>query len=76
MCFSAEASFTAAAVLVPFGALSMTRAYKTDPRYIPIATLPLLFGLQQALEGAVWTANGSPAWVERFSPFCQSATHT
>ena len=67
MCFSAEASFAAAAVLVPAGALCMARAYKTDRRYIPIATLPLLFGLQQALEGAVWTANGSPAWVERFS---------
>jgi len=49
MCFSAEASFTAAAVLVPAGAVSMVRAYKTDRRYLPIATLPLLFGLQQGV---------------------------
>lgn len=67
MCFSAEASFTAAAILIPAGALSLVRAYKADRRYLPIASLPVLFGLQQALEGAVWTANGSASWVEHFS---------
>ena len=67
MCFSAEASFTAAAALIPAGALSFQRAYRTDRRYLPIATLPLLFGLQQALEGGVWIANGNAALVERLS---------
>lgn len=67
MCFSAEASFAAAAFLVPAGALSTARAYKTDRRYAPIAALPFLLGIQQALEGAVWTANGNAFLVERFS---------
>ena len=67
MCFSAEASFIAATVLIPAGALSMARAYGTDRRYIPIAALPLLFGLQQALEGMVWISNGNAILVERYS---------
>ncbi|MCF2521722.1 DUF6629 family protein [Bradyrhizobium sp. G127] len=67
MCFSAEASFTAAAVLVSAGAVSVVRAYKTDRRYLPIAALPLLFGLQQGFEGAVWMANGNAALVAQFS---------
>ena len=45
----------------------MVRAYRTDRRYIPIAALPLLFGLQQGLEGMVWMANGNAILVERFS---------
>lgn len=56
MCFSAEASFTAAALLIPSGALSIERAYRTDRRYVSICALPLLFGLQQFLEGFVWTS--------------------
>ena len=56
MCFSAEASFTAAALLIPSGALSIQRAYRTDRRYVSICALPLLFGLQQFLEGFVWTS--------------------
>ena len=67
MCFSAEASFIAATVLVPTGLLTMKRAYNTDRRYLPLAALPLLFGLQQAMEGMVWLANGNAAEVERYS---------
>ena len=67
MCLSAEASFIAAAVLMPAGALSTSRAYRTDPRYVPIAALPLLFGSQQAIEGLVWTENGNATLVETFS---------
>ena len=67
MCFSAEASFAVAAVLIPAGVLSMVRADKTDRRYVPIAALPLFFGLQQAFEGMVWMADGNVVLVERFS---------
>lgn len=69
MCFSAEASFTAAAILLPAGALTMRQAYGSDRRYIPIAALPLLFGLQQLSEGLVWTAGAqdNSNWVERAS---------
>ena len=69
MCFSAEASFTAAAVLIPAGTFSMYRAWQTDRRYVPICTLPLLFGLQQLMEGFVWTngARGDLSLAHGFS---------
>jgi hypothetical protein len=69
MCFSAEVSYAAAAVLVPAGAVTMHRAYQTDRKYLPIATLPLLFGLQQLAEGLVWSsgARADRAWVDTFS---------
>jgi len=69
MCFSAEASFTAAAILLPAGAIGMQRAYRTDQRYLPFAALPLLFGLQQLFEGMVWTGNAlsDASLVQQFS---------
>ena len=69
MCFSAEVSFASAAVLVPAGTFAMLKAYRRDIRYLPFATLPLLFGLQQLFEGMVWTGGrlADPGWVERFS---------
>src|SRR3990172_2351030 len=69
MCFSAEASFAAAAILLPAGAIGVQRAYRTDPRYLPFAALPIFFGLQQLLEGLVWTGNAlsSDTMVQRFS---------
>ena len=54
MCFSPEVSFTAAAVLVPAGGYAMAQAWRTDRRYLTLCTLPLLFGVQQFLEGMVW----------------------
>lgn len=56
MCFSPEASFTAAAVLLPAGLVGIHRAARTDVRYVAICALPSLFGLQQLLEGLVWIA--------------------
>ena len=56
MCFSATASFTAAGVLLPAGIVSVRSAARTEPRYIAICALPLLFGLQQFAEGVVWLA--------------------
>lgn len=56
MCLSAEVSFVAAAGLVPAGIFSMRQAWRGDRRYLPLATLPLLFGLQQFAEGVVWVA--------------------
>lgn len=55
MCFSAKASFLASAFLVPLGtlALQMARSHRLD-RALPLATAPVLFGLQQACEGVVW----------------------
>lgn len=69
MCFSATASFTASALLVPFGVAGVARASQVDRRYIPLCALPVLFGLQQFFEGMVWIAGESAdlASVERYS---------
>ncbi len=69
MCFSATASFAAAALLIPLGAAAVMKANKVDRKYAPLCALPVLFGLQQLLEGLVWTAGAGPdpTWVERFS---------
>ncbi|MFM7236707.1 MAG: hypothetical protein ACKOYK_08050 [Cyanobium sp.] len=57
MCFSASASFTAAAVLMPLGLYSAHIARRTDQRnYLPLALTPFFFGLQQFVEGLEWTA--------------------
>lgn len=52
MCFSATASFVGAGVVTAAGvvALSLVR----EPRQVPFAALPLLFGIHQALEGLTW----------------------
>lgn len=52
MCFSATASFTAAAVLAGVGVATLKSA--SEPREIPFAAIPLLFAIQQFIEGVVW----------------------
>jgi hypothetical protein len=55
MCFSATASFVAGALLLPSGAATLAIAWKKGQRQkLPLAAAPLLFGLQQTLEGMVW----------------------
>jgi hypothetical protein len=51
MCFSAPASFTAAAVCAGIGGMALWRASKPDRM---LAFIPIIFSLQQALEGFVW----------------------
>ena len=52
MCFSATASFTAGAALLGIGALTLRRT--TRGAEIPYASIPVLFGLQQLVEGGLW----------------------
>ncbi|HXP73649.1 MAG TPA: DUF6629 family protein [Stellaceae bacterium] len=52
MCFSPTASFTTAGLTAVVGFVSLSRV--NDPREIPLAATPLLFALQQALEGLLW----------------------
>lgn len=52
MCFSAEASFTAGVVLLIVGAATVRRARVRSEA--PYAWIPVLFGIQQLLEGALW----------------------
>ncbi len=52
MCFSAEASFSAGTVLLIVGAATVRRARVRAE--LPYAWIPVLFGIQQLLEGALW----------------------
>lgn len=52
MCFSATASFTAGAVLLGLGTLTLRAA--REPRELPLAAIPLLFAVQQLSEGVIW----------------------
>ena len=56
MCFSARASFSAAALLLPLGAVAVRHVLREPGASfrLPLALTPLLFGLQQATEGLVW----------------------
>lgn len=52
MCFSATASFTAGTLLLGAGVLTVKSA--RGPRELPLAAIPLLFSIQQLVEGVVW----------------------
>lgn len=52
MCFSATASFTAGAALLVTGVVT-TRLVRR-PSELPYASIPILFGIQQLIEGALW----------------------
>jgi hypothetical protein len=54
MCFSADASFTSGALLLPAGVYSVAVAARRNLRYLPLAATPLIFGIQQFCEGFVW----------------------
>jgi len=52
MCFSATASFVVGGVLTLAGAVTLKRA--SSSYEIPLAAMPLLFGIQQMIEGVLW----------------------
>jgi type III secretory pathway component EscU len=52
MCFSATASFSAGAVLLGLGTLTLKSASRW--RELPFAAIPLLFAIQQLSEGVIW----------------------
>lgn len=56
MCFSASASYTASALLMPLGLYTHHLAAEAKrPGYRPLALVPFFFGVQQLIEGMVWT---------------------
>ena len=63
MCFSATASFLSAGLLVPGGTYATALALRHDRRYLPLATFPLLFGVQQFVEGGLWLALGGSTLI-------------
>jgi hypothetical protein len=52
MCFSATASFSAAGILALAGAATLAKA--RDRKEWPLASVPLVFALQQGIEGLLW----------------------
>jgi len=54
MCFSASASFIVGGSLAALGAVIIKRTEKQTE--LPFAAIPLLFGIQQIIEGVLWVA--------------------
>ena len=52
MCFSATASFSAGALLLGIGTLTLKSARRR--RELPFAAIPMLFAIQQLIEGVIW----------------------
>lgn len=55
MCFSAQASFAAGVILEAAGVASLTKV--RSKREIPLALIPIFFGLQQFVEGIQWLSD-------------------
>src|SRR3989344_4561522 len=57
MCFSATASFVAGGALGAVGGVTMAEVkIKAE---MPLASIPLIFGIQQTIEGVIWVSFGS-----------------
>ena len=52
MCFSAPASFIAGTALSAIGLVALRNTRKRTE--VPFAMIPLLFGIQQLIEGVIW----------------------
>jgi len=61
MCFSAEASFGAAAVIAVTGLISIKKSTTTAQRVF--AVIPLFFAIQQFLEGWIWIVLANPEYL-------------
>ncbi len=65
MCFSAAASFVAGASLSTAGVITMQKRSRNE---IPLALIPLLFGLQQITEGFVWISlTKNIVWLQKIA---------
>ncbi len=69
MCFSAEASFTASAVLTVVGVATQKKVHKSSQ--ILFAAIPLFFAAQQFAEGVLWLIlpNGVYPELQRIAAF-------
>lgn len=72
MCFSATASFVTAGMTAAVGMVALSRI--SQGREAPMAAIPLLFALQQALEGLLWLALPSLAEGSPVGAFVTIAT--
>ena len=69
MCFSAEVSFVAAAVVTTVGGIAYKKAHTQPLRFL--ALIPFFFGIQQFFEGIVWISymNDNLSYLMEFSTF-------
>lgn len=58
MCFSAAASFVAGTALTAAGVVTVSKTKKHSNTLF--ASIPLLFGIQQLLDGIAWVSVGTP----------------
>jgi len=61
MCFSASASFTLGSALIAIGIATTTKI--KAKKFLPIALIPLLFGIQQYAEGVLWLYSETPSQI-------------
>jgi hypothetical protein len=62
MCFSYTASFVAGSLLSATGVVTTLTSEKK--REIPFASIPIFFGIQQAIEGVVWLGQENFLYTE------------
>ena len=67
MCFSATASFVSGSVLTVAGAISLSAAKKNKQKLF--AAIPMIFGIQQFLEGLLWLVLPDPSNKESIRLF-------
>jgi hypothetical protein len=69
MCFSPEASFTGGLIISAIGIAAVTKIHK--PEHLLFASIPLFFGIQQFMEGALWLTIPNPDYIntERFCTY-------
>jgi hypothetical protein len=67
MCFSATASFVSGSVLIVAGAISLSSAKKNNQKLF--AAIPMIFGIQQFLEGLLWLVLPDPSNIEAIRLF-------
>jgi hypothetical protein len=71
MCFSATASFTSGTALLIIGAVTVRSTRR--PLELPFALIPVLFGVQQLIEGAIWlTLPDKAPWLNSALTFVYS----
>ena len=71
MCFSAPASFTASFVLGVIGLISLYEVRTKSKRALLLALCPLIFSIQQGMEGIVWLTHTRPDldWFQQISSY-------
>jgi hypothetical protein len=66
MCFSTQASFVAGSGLFVIGTIAVVKS-KTVPQYL-LASIPILFAVQQGAEGVVWLGLSDAAYSSWLKP--------